>query len=145
MNVFVVFIDYKTELEAQFDAREMEWLKSLLFKEAFGRSKIISRNIFMEFRGLGPNNPSPTMRKSFYARVVDYATGNLAMKEVFNMNSIVRMDAIRNLGQRICLDFEIFLKKELIYTRRFLTKFNFHFFKSLQYLKHFEVEVFVLF
>ena len=83
----------------------MEWLEKLLFKEAFGRNKIISKQLFLDFRGIGSAATaadSKLPRKTFYSRVIDYAAGNLAMKEVFNMNSIIRMDAIRNLG-RYCL------------------------------------------
>merc|ERR1712178_502746 len=44
--------EYQDDLETQFDEKEMKWLKNLLFKEAFGRSKVISRQRVMEFRGI---------------------------------------------------------------------------------------------
>ena len=98
-----VFIqEYKDDLDLQFDEKQMLWLEKLLFKEAFSRSKIISRKVFLEFKGDTLEQDGEKGRnkkhKSFYSRVIDYAAGNLAMKEVFNMNSIIRMDAIRNLG-----------------------------------------------
>ncbi|XP_063729640.1 uncharacterized protein LOC134857192 isoform X3 [Symsagittifera roscoffensis] len=94
-------IEYKDLLDLQFDEKQMEWLEKLLFKEAFGRNKIISKQLFLDFRGIGSAATaadSKLPRKTFYSRVIDYAAGNLAMKEVFNMNSIIRMDAIRNLA-----------------------------------------------
>ena len=66
------------------------------------RCAVVPRKLFLQFKGVSlsgdPSQEEDERPKTFYSRVIDFATGNLAMREVFNMSSTVRMDAIRNLG-----------------------------------------------
>ena len=97
-NSVMMCSEYKDKLEEQFDEQQVNWLKDLLFKEAFTRSVLVTRNLFLQFKGVSLTGPEEEATATFYSRVIDFATGNLAMREVFDMSSTVRMDAIRNLG-----------------------------------------------
>ena len=56
---------------------------------------MVSKSLYDEFSGKNEKaNPD-----HFYERLKAYAIGSLAMREVFNMESSVRLAAIRNLGE----------------------------------------------
>ena len=99
----VTWVEFKDVFLGDYDQRIMEsygdekskWFVHLLYKDVFDLKKVITREMYRGFAGKNRDaNPH-----HFYERVKDYAIGRLAMKEVFDMESTVRLAAIQNLGK----------------------------------------------
>ena len=83
-----------------------DWMRQLLTKDLFGKAETIERKTYdaicvtrhhHQRDSLGENRPSTN--DNFYRRVKEFGMGKLAMLNVFNMDSSVRLVAIQNLGQ----------------------------------------------
>lgn len=84
-----------------------DWLRQLLTKDLFGQAETIERNTYDAIcvtlhrhqRDSARENPPSNNNDNFYRRVKEFGMGKLAMVNVFNMDSSVRLVAIQNLGQ----------------------------------------------
>jgi len=76
------------------------WFIQLLYKDVFVLNKTAHRSVYQTFAGENVR----AAPHHFFERVRNYAIGCLAMREVFHMESYVRLAAIQNLGKSLsCL------------------------------------------
>ena len=88
-------IDYEEKLAEEFDAEKVKWFVNLLYKDVLDLNKIITKQMYHKFCGKNVNANA----HHFYERLKEYGIGSLAMREVFDMESTVRLAAIQNLCQ----------------------------------------------
>ena len=70
------------------------WLMEMLHDDLFGGASNISKNHFMQIRG------NVQHENAFWEIVSQIAAEKLSMKEVFDMQSTVRLTAVENLGEQ---------------------------------------------
>ena len=70
------------------------WLMEMLHDDLFGGASNISKNHFMQVRG------DVQHKNAFWEVVSQIAAEKLSMKEVFDMQSTVRLTAVENLGEQ---------------------------------------------
>lgn len=82
-----------------------DWLRQLLTKDLFGQAESIERGTYDSIcvtrhhhHRDSIQDKSPSANDNFYRRVKEFSVGKLAMLNVFNMDSSVRLVAIQNLG-----------------------------------------------
>lgn len=82
-----------------------DWLRHLLTKDLFGKAETIERKTYdaicvaRHHHQRDSLTDRPAANDNFYRRVKEFGMGKLAMLNVFNMDSSVRLVAIQNLGQ----------------------------------------------
>ena len=86
---------YEDKLTKEFDAKTVKWFVNLLYKDVLNLNKIITKQMYHKFCGNNVNANAD----HFYERLKDYGIGSFAMREVFDMESTVRLAAIQNLCQ----------------------------------------------
>ncbi|XP_070573269.1 uncharacterized protein [Ptychodera flava] len=85
--------EYEDRLATEFPEDKTRWLMNLIYKDVLELSKTIQKKTYDSFCGDKQGDPD-----SFYERLKDYAVGSFAIREVFDMESTVRLDAIQNLS-----------------------------------------------
>lgn len=70
-----------------------KWLMEILRDELFGGADTITKDHFMQIRGHSKE------KNIFWEIVSQTAAEKLSMKEVFDMQSTVRLTAVENLGE----------------------------------------------
>ncbi|XP_077995721.1 uncharacterized protein LOC144449132 isoform X3 [Glandiceps talaboti] len=86
--------EYAENLERDFPEDKVNWLMNLIYKDVLELNKTIDKKMYNSFCGGSQGDPD-----RFYERLKHYAIGSFAMREVFDMDSTVRLDAVQNLGQ----------------------------------------------
>lgn len=86
--------DYKDKVSEQFGDRE-KWVVTLIYQDIFELRKSIRKETYDKFCGCVSDKETEDM---FYGRLTDYAIGKFAMREVFGMDSTVRLTAVMSLG-----------------------------------------------
>ncbi|CAH1801193.1 unnamed protein product [Owenia fusiformis] len=86
--------DYAERMQLFFTDEQTKWVINLIYKDIFELRKCLDRKLYDKFCGKNVEKDSDL----FYNRLKDYAVGSFAMREVFNMESSVRMTAIKNLA-----------------------------------------------
>ncbi|XP_013395160.1 uncharacterized protein LOC106162413 [Lingula anatina] len=90
--------DYGERLKEQFGDENddrTKWITHLIYQDIFELRKHIARNVYDRF--CGTTDVAYNRRDLFCNRMTEYAVAYLAMKEVFSMDSSVRLTAVRNL------------------------------------------------
>ena len=85
--------DYKDRMQSLFGHDQIEWVLERLHSDVFKKSEIIHIDDFLLFQGI------PDRRHQFWRRVKDYVLENHLLRQVFSMNSTVRLSAVQNLGK----------------------------------------------
>ena len=88
--------EYGKQLAEDFGDDRINWLMQLMYKDIFEHKSVMKREAFDRFIGKIKKKAGGDV---FYNRLTDYAIGSLAIREVFDMESTVRLTAIQNLGQ----------------------------------------------
>ncbi|XP_064619975.1 uncharacterized protein LOC135483236 [Lineus longissimus] len=86
--------DYKVEIVRVFGMDKEKWLCGLIYRDIFELAKDVKKSSYLQFCINKTDDPH-----YFFSRVQDYATAIVAMKEVFDMDSTVRLTAVQNLGK----------------------------------------------
>lgn len=86
---------YDEQLKKKFSEDKVHWLMNVVYGDIFRLNKTISKKMYENFAG----NCKDSDPDSFYYRVLDYARGKVAMRGVFDMESTIRLDAVRSLGR----------------------------------------------
>ena len=89
--------DYKQKITENLNASQVQFLVNLIYKDIFNLKKSIKRQLYDQFC---EGNPDADPHR-FFNRLQQYAVGYYAMREVFNMNSSLRMTTIQNLGRYV--------------------------------------------
>ncbi|XP_074643068.1 uncharacterized protein LOC141900191 [Tubulanus polymorphus] len=84
--------DYGSQIKETFGHERPNWLLVLIYKDIFEQVKNVTKKKYVHFCGTSSN---PHI---FYKRVEEYAVCMHAMKEVFDMNSSVRLTAVQNMA-----------------------------------------------
>ncbi len=87
--------DYGQRITQHFGSDKEKWAIHLIYNDIFELRKTIGKSTYEKFCGKNTKG-DPHL---FFNRLKDYAIGSFAMREVFNMDSTVRLTAIRNLGE----------------------------------------------
>lgn len=87
--------DYGDRIVRHFSEEQKKWFVNLIYKDIFELRKSINKTVYDHFTGKN----AKADHDHFYNRLRDYAIGYFAMREVFDMESSVRITAIRNLGK----------------------------------------------
>ncbi|XP_062503988.1 uncharacterized protein LOC134180801 isoform X2 [Corticium candelabrum] len=85
--------DYKDRMQSLFGHDQIEWVLERLHSDVFKKSEIIHIDDFLLFQGI------PDRRHQFWRRVKDYVLENHLLRQVFSMNSTVRLSAVQNLAK----------------------------------------------
>ena len=88
---------YENQLVERFTEDKIQWVINLLYGDVLLLRKIITKQTYDAFCSHKAGKPQDPDR--FYNRLISYAKGSIAMREVFNMESTVRLDAIQKLGE----------------------------------------------
>ena len=87
--------DYGERINRNYEEDTQRIFVNLIYKDILELNKVVTRARYDDFTG--PNsNADPDL---FYNRLQDYVVGYLALREVFNMDSTVRLTAVGNLGE----------------------------------------------
>ena len=86
--------DYKETIEQDFGDDKVNFLVKVLQKDIFERREVISKLYYNKFVG----KIKDEKQDQFYDRLRHYASSSLALREVLNMESTVRLTTISNLG-----------------------------------------------
>ncbi|KAK2177787.1 hypothetical protein NP493_578g03000 [Ridgeia piscesae] len=86
--------DYGERITSTYGKENERWFIQLLYKDVFVLNKTAHRSVYQTFAGENVR----AAPHHFFERVRNYAIGCLAMREVFHMESYVRLAAIQNLG-----------------------------------------------
>lgn len=94
-NAFVK--DYGEEIQQSYTEENLNqrFFVNVIYKDIFDLRKEIKRDIYDQFCD-GNQQGDP---HCFYSRLQEYARGLYAMKEVFDMDSTLRLTVVQNLGQ----------------------------------------------
>ena len=76
-----------------FEAENIPWLMEMLKSDVFDNSEVITKTTFFEVRG------DSVERNAFWKVVSQIAVEKFNMREVFDMNSSVRLTTIEKLGE----------------------------------------------
>lgn len=88
---------YKERILMQMPEDKVSWIINLIYGEILSLKKTFPKRLYVSFCGGGAKLEGDCDR--FYHQVMDYARGKIAMKEIFHMDSTVRLIAINNLGK----------------------------------------------
>ena len=86
--------DYKEKVTRMYSQERLKTFLNLIYKDIFNLNKSITRAQYERFCG---GNPDADPHR-FYRRLEEYAVGYHAMREVFNMDSSLRLTTIQKLG-----------------------------------------------
>ena len=87
--------DYEQRIIDDYGEEPARLFVHLIYKDIFDLNKVINKCAYNTFMGQNTKaNPH-----YFYERLENYAIGNMAMREVLDMDSSVRLTAIQNLGK----------------------------------------------
>ncbi|XP_035690308.1 uncharacterized protein LOC118425522 [Branchiostoma floridae] len=86
--------EYQHKLDKHFPGKQQEFLMRLINKDLLDGSPRFHREAYDNFCGTQVNKPH-----GFYSRLKEYCGSKHAMREVFSMDSTVRLSAIQNLGK----------------------------------------------
>ncbi len=86
--------DYGEKITDHFGQEKEKWAIHLIYKDIFELHKTVDKSTYDKFCGKKTKGD----RHLFFNRLKEYAVGSFAMREVFDMDSTVRLTAIRNLG-----------------------------------------------
>ncbi|KAK3084463.1 hypothetical protein FSP39_013947 [Pinctada imbricata] len=86
--------DYKEKVTRTYEQDRMKTFCNLIYKDIFNLSKSITKVQYDKFCG---GNPDADHHR-FYHRLEEYAIGYYAMREVFDMESSLRLTTIQKLG-----------------------------------------------
>ncbi|XP_078679619.1 uncharacterized protein LOC144915279 [Branchiostoma floridae x Branchiostoma belcheri] len=86
--------EYQRKLDKHFPGKQQEFLMRLINVDLLEGSPRFHREAYDNFCGTHVNEPH-----GFYSRVKEYCGSKQAMREVFGMDSTVRLSAIQNLGK----------------------------------------------
>ncbi|XP_064612127.1 uncharacterized protein LOC135476138 [Liolophura sinensis] len=94
-NAFVK--DYGEEIEESYTEENLNqrFFVNVIYKDIFDLRKEIKRDMYDQFCDGNPQGDP----HCFYSRLQEYARGLYAMKEVFNMDSTLRLTVVQNLGK----------------------------------------------
>lgn len=86
--------DFNEEFEKTFGEEDTEWLLAILHRELeIGSDEIVNRDNYIDFCTIDDQ------LRPLWMRIQDQARESYAMREVFKMDSSVRVQAIENLGK----------------------------------------------
>lgn len=88
--------DYSERISDEMGEDKNKWLVNLMYKDLFNLNKSLNIQAYLSFIGSESSRHEGDL---FYERIREYAIGSFAMREVFNMESSVRLTAVRNLGE----------------------------------------------
>lgn len=102
-NTEVTWVDFKKKFEMEYKDKtikryteeEFKLFVNLIYKDIFMLNKSMKRATYDQFC---EGNPDADPHR-FYHRLGQYAKGYHAMREVFNMDSTLRLITIQKLGQ----------------------------------------------
>lgn len=86
--------DYKEKAVKQFSEDKFKYFVNIIYKDIFTLNKTIKKTAYDQFC---EGNPDADPHR-FYSRLQQYAVGYFAMREVFNMESSLRLTTIQKLG-----------------------------------------------
>ncbi|XP_067932670.1 uncharacterized protein [Watersipora subatra] len=92
------YVDYNETLEASFGKDGADMLMKLMKTDIFDQKSQISRSTYDAFCGK-QESESDGVADHFFRCLCDYTVGYFAIREVFNMESSVRLQAIQNIGR----------------------------------------------
>lgn len=98
--------DYRQAIVEDFGEERMNFLVRILHRDIFERRSVITKLNYNKFVGRNGSNPRRSESQNveegdrFYDRLRHYASSSLALREVLDMNSTVRLTAIETLGER---------------------------------------------
>lgn len=93
--------DYGDRISQTFGPSQRKLFENLLCKDVFELQNVVKKDKYEKFIGAtSSNQPDP-----FFDRISAYVTAHTAMKEVFDMDSTVRLTAIQQLGK----NYQIFI------------------------------------
>jgi hypothetical protein len=87
--------EYDQKIVEFLGEERMPWMVNILYKDVLNLIKSIKKSVYSAF--CGPNTFSDTHH--FFERLKEYCQGSFAIREVFHMESTVRLHAIQNLGR----------------------------------------------
>ena len=87
--------DYSERITKHFGKDKEKWAIHLIYSDIFELHKTVDKSTYTKFCGRNTKG-DPHL---FFNRLKDYAIGSFAMREVFDMDSTVRLTAIQNLGK----------------------------------------------
>lgn len=88
-------VEYKDKIIKTYTEEEFKLFVNLIYKDIFMLNKSMKRTSYDQFCEGNPNADP----HRFYHRLAQYAKGYHAMREVFNMDSTLRLITIQKLGQ----------------------------------------------
>ncbi|XP_060075702.1 uncharacterized protein LOC132555370 isoform X2 [Ylistrum balloti] len=89
-----ILTDFKEDFDKTFGEEDTEWLLAILHRELeIGAEEIVKRDNYIEFCTIDDHI------RPLWIRIQDQARESYAMREVFKMDSSVRVQAIENLGK----------------------------------------------
>lgn len=97
--------EYKDSICDKFGPDRVDWFCRLLFYDIFEQANLVNKSVYKKFIG----DKDFVNKDIFYQRLRDYGIGMLAMKEVFDMKSSVRITAVQGLGFYLLLFISLLL------------------------------------
>jgi hypothetical protein len=85
--------EYRAKIELAFGHNQTDWMMERLHFDIFKKAEIIYREDFLIFQGY------PNKKHQFWHRVKEYMLESHMIREVFNMESTVRLAAVQNLSK----------------------------------------------
>ena len=85
--------EYRTRIELVFGHNRTEWVMERLHFDIFKKAETVYKADFLLFQG------HPDKQHQFWHRVKEYMLESHMIREVFNMESTVRLAAVQNLGE----------------------------------------------
>ncbi|KAL5017556.1 hypothetical protein ScPMuIL_007145 [Solemya velum] len=82
-------VDYGERITRQYSLDKQNFFINLMYRDVFGLSKRVVRSVYKQFCD----------NKGFLERLQEYAIGYYAMREVFSMDSTLRLSTIQSLGK----------------------------------------------
>ena len=89
--------DYKQAIVDDFGEERVGFLVKVLKRDIFEKHDVITKLSYNKFVGR-PRQGKQFQGDQFYERLRHYASSSLALREVLDMNSTVRLTAIETLG-----------------------------------------------
>lgn len=87
--------DYEEKIVEFLGEERMPWMLNILYKDILDLHKTITKQLYTSFCGKNVHSDP----HHFFERLKEYCQGSFAIREVFHMESTVRLHAIQNLGQ----------------------------------------------
>ena len=89
--------DYKNRLNKIYASSDKEWFMDILKRELEVEDELVNKNNYQEF--LCVEVDGEIKKQTILKRANDLAVESYSMKEVFNLGSSVRIDAVKNLAK----------------------------------------------